>query len=271
MAGARDNPHDAVATDAAHRARAAGEHAPVRLGGERVDRQPRARRRRPSRISSADPYEPPTTNTFPNAGGVAIAGSRAAATEQAGHHTGGRDKHKSDPATHQNRRYAGPGTGPSGLATDRHPGFLPVRVRRPASPTTTTTPRRPPGSAATAPAWPSPESCSSAAPTPCASSARRPSSPHDRRTARAALTHTDARGRLPACSCRHHPVDGLHRRSGRTASPQRNPITHHVADPEPTRIADRDNAGRPRAPHPHHRPRPRHARRAKVPPLHGSA
>jgi hypothetical protein len=30
------------------------------------------------------------------------------------------------------------------------------------------------------------------------------------------------RGRLPACSCRHHPVDGLHRQSGRTASPERN-------------------------------------------------
>jgi hypothetical protein len=26
------------------------------------------------------------------------------------------------------------------------------------------------------------------------------------------------RGRLPACSCRHQPVDGLHRPSGRTAS-----------------------------------------------------
>lgn len=26
------------------------------------------------------------------------------------------------------------------------------------------------------------------------------------------------RGRLPARSCRHHPVDGLHRPSGRTAS-----------------------------------------------------
>jgi hypothetical protein len=26
------------------------------------------------------------------------------------------------------------------------------------------------------------------------------------------------RGRLPACSCRHHPMDGPHRQSGRTAS-----------------------------------------------------
>jgi hypothetical protein len=30
------------------------------------------------------------------------------------------------------------------------------------------------------------------------------------------------RGRLPACSCRHHRVAGLHRQSGRTASPNRN-------------------------------------------------
>ena len=29
------------------------------------------------------------------------------------------------------------------------------------------------------------------------------------------------RGRLPACSCRHAHVDGLHRQSGRTASPER--------------------------------------------------
>jgi hypothetical protein len=29
------------------------------------------------------------------------------------------------------------------------------------------------------------------------------------------------RGRLPACSRRHDHVDGLHRQSGRTASPQR--------------------------------------------------
>ena len=27
------------------------------------------------------------------------------------------------------------------------------------------------------------------------------------------------RGRLPACSCRHQPVDGLHRQSGRNATP----------------------------------------------------
>ena len=62
----------------------------------------------------------------------------------------------------------------------------------PAHPTTTTTSRRPSASAATAPAWPSPASCSSAATTRCANSARRPCSPHDRRSARAALTHADA-------------------------------------------------------------------------------
>ena len=62
----------------------------------------------------------------------------------------------------------------------------------PAHPTTTTTRRRPRGSAATAPAWPSRASCSSAATTPCANSARRPWRPHDRRSARAALTHADA-------------------------------------------------------------------------------
>ena len=52
--------------------------------------------------------------------------------------------------------------------------------------------RRPHGSAATAPAWPSRASCSSAATTRCANSARRPCSPHDHRSARAARTHADA-------------------------------------------------------------------------------
>jgi len=40
------------------------------------------------------------------------------------------------------------------------------------------------------------------------------------------------RGRLPACSCRHHQMDGLHRQSGRTASrntpsPIMSPIRTH--------------------------------------------
>jgi hypothetical protein len=39
---------------------------------------------------------------------------------------------------------------------------------------------------------------------------------------RALPSLTMHRGRLPACSCRHAHVDGLHRQSGRTASPQRN-------------------------------------------------
>jgi hypothetical protein len=34
------------------------------------------------------------------------------------------------------------------------------------------------------------------------------------------------RGRLPASSCRHARVDGLHRQSGRTASPNRNTPSH---------------------------------------------
>jgi hypothetical protein len=58
--------------------------------------------------------------------------------------------------------------------------------------TTTTTSRPPRGSAATGPAWPSPESCSSAASTHCANSARRRCCPHDRWSARAALNHADA-------------------------------------------------------------------------------
>ena len=62
-----------------------------------------------------------------------------------------------------------------------------------AAPRTTPTTSRPrPGSAATAPAFPWPASCSSAATTRCASSERRRSSPHDHRLARAALTHADA-------------------------------------------------------------------------------
>jgi len=62
------------------------------------------------------------------------------------------------------------------------------------------------------------------------------------------------RGRLPACSRRHECMDGLHRPSGRNASSDGiSPIYHHVAGPEPTRVVDRDKAGRPRArdlPHP---------------------
>ena len=56
------------------------------------------------------------------------------------------------------------------------------------------------------------------------------------------------RGQLPACSCRHAPRG----RPRKTERPQRfpqrdHPINHHVADPEPTRVVDRNKAGRPRA------------------------
>jgi transposase len=58
--------------------------------------------------------------------------------------------------------------------------------------TTATTSRRPRGSTATAPVSPWRASCSSAVTTRSASSTRRRCSPHDRRTARAALHHADA-------------------------------------------------------------------------------
>src|SRR4051794_10308600 len=41
-------------------------------------------------------------------------------------------------------------------------------------------------------------------------------------------------------------------------------VTHHVADPEPSRIADRDKAGRPRAPHPYRQPPARPATRTRL-------
>ena len=62
------------------------------------------------------------------------------------------------------------------------------------------------------------------------------------------------RGQLPACSCRHPPVDGLHRQSGRTAS--RNTPSTIMSPTQAARIEDRDKAGRPRAPDPHHPPSP---------------
>jgi transposase len=104
----------------------------------------------------------------------------------------------------------------------------------------------------------SPASCSSAAITRCASSARRHLCPHEAVRARQALRHTDAPRPAPPCSCRHVRVDGPDRPSGRNACPERDhPINHHVAGPEPTRAADRDKAGRPRAHDPHHQPCPR--------------
>ena len=67
-----------------------------------------------------------------------------------------------------------------------------------------------------------------------------------------------SRGRLPAGSCRHQPLDGPERPSGRNASPSGiTPTKDHVAGPEPTRVVDRSKARRPRAQAPHHRPRAR--------------
>ena len=89
-----------------------------------------------------------------------------------------------------------------------------------AAPTAPLTTRPRSGSAATAPAWLSPASCSSAATTSCANSATGPCSPPEpRRSVRAQPLFTPMpRGSLPACSCRHHRVDGLQRPSGRNAS-----------------------------------------------------
>ena len=73
------------------------------------------------------------------------------------------------------------------------------------------------------------------------------------------------RGRLPACSRRHARVDGLKRPSGRNASPSGITPSHIMSPaPEPTRVADRSKAGRPRAHEPDLQPRTR-------PPDHGSS
>ena len=118
----------------------------------------------------------------------------------------------------------------------------------PAAQTAPTTYRPPSGSAATAPAWRSPANCSSAATTPSASSARTRCCPHEVPRVRQALTHTDAPRPAPEDLLPPPPVDGLERSSGRNAPPAgSHPIKHHVADPEPTRLADRSKPGRPRA------------------------
>ena len=128
----------------------------------------------------------------------------------------------------------------------------PVRRAGPAAPTATTTTRPPSGSAATAPAWRSRASCSSAATTRCASSARRPCSPPDDASVRAAaLSHTDAPRPAPRML--------LPPRTAWTASKDRAAATHTPAGsphqpscrrPAARRVADRDKAGRPRAPTP---------------------
>ena len=116
------------------------------------------------------------------------------------------------------------------------------------APTTT----RPPSDwAATAPASPSPASRSSAASTSCASSANRPCNRPEHRGGRCARSPSSHR--CPAARSPHAAAAAC----GRTASKDRAAATRHlagtphqpsVADPEPTRVADRDKAGRPRAP-----------------------
>jgi hypothetical protein len=66
------------------------------------------------------------------------------------------------------------------------------------------------------------------------------------------------RGQLPACSCRHLPVDGPHRQSGRTASPERNtpstimsPIQAQPGSRTEIRLGVRAHTN------PHHQPTPR--------------
>ena len=95
-----------------------------------------------------------------------------------------------------------------------------------------TTSRPPNASVATAPAWRSRANCSSAATTRCANSARRRCNPHDLAMRAEPFVNQMRRGQLPASSCRHQQVDGLHRQSGRNAFPKRDhPIKHHVAGP----------------------------------------
>ena len=67
------------------------------------------------------------------------------------------------------------------------------------------------------------------------------------------------RGRLPACSCRHHPVDGPERPSGRNASPSGiTPSNIMSPAPEPTRGSRTEvRLGARAHTHPHHQPRAR--------------
>ena len=166
--------------------------------------------------------------------------------------------------------WTSPSTNPIAIA---RPGISPAKDRprcagrytRPptplgalASPTAPTTSRPPSGSAATAPAWRSRASCSSAATTRSASSATTRSWPPDPlRRVKPSLTPM-RRGRLPNCCCRHLRVDGLERSSGRNASPSgitpSNILSPARSQP---RVVDRSKPGRPRAHHPPPtRPRP---------------
>jgi hypothetical protein len=128
----------------------------------------------------------------------------------------------------------------------------PQTARRQGLPTATTTSRRPRGWAATAPASRSRASCSSAATTPCATSATRHCSPPETGRARAALTQQDAPRPAPGIVLPPRPRGRPPTTERPQRSPQRDhPINHHVAGPLHDTVADRDTAGRPRAPHPY--------------------
>ena len=87
--------------------------------------------------------------------------------------------------------------GPAGVALGALRGGA-ARAPRRAAPTTPTTSKPPPGSAATAPAWPSPASCSSAATTRCANSETRPCNrPEPSRCARSPPSHRCAAAGSP--------------------------------------------------------------------------
>ena len=139
---------------------------------------------------------------------------------------------------------------------------------RPAAPTVTTTSRPPSGSAATARAWRSRASCSSAATTRCASSARRRCSRRELPRARTALTSH----RCAAAGSRHAPAatsawTALKDRAAATLPPAGSP--HQTSCRRPganPRVADRNKAGRPRAHDPHHQPRTRTPSRTAVQP-----
>ena len=108
---------------------------------------------------------------------------------------------------------------------------------------------------------------------PHAARARRGGTPARMTTSLCALPSLTPmpRGRLPARSCRHDHVDGLHRPSGRNASPSGiTPSTIMSPTRNTLRIADRDKAGRPRAHHPHRQPPPRTPEHNAAPPTQPS-
>jgi hypothetical protein len=124
-------------------------------------------------------------------------------------------------------------------------------ARRPSSPDRGYYDQAADRSAATAPAWRSRGSCSSAASTPCASSATTPCSPPDPASgARPAPRHSDAPRSAPRMSL-PPPLGG---RPPKTERPQRlalreDPINHHVTDRPHGAVADRDKPGHSRAHH----------------------